>query len=81
MCYGSPVVATKIPGSGLPWRHGEGRSGGNVEPRNPQALADGILKAVGNAEFYGKGAKELFQERFTLPMMIDNTLKIYEETK
>lgn len=81
MSCGKPVVATNIPGSGVPWVNREGQSGVNVEPRDPKALADGILKAVGNAEFYGQGAKELFQERFTLPMMIDNTLKIYEETK
>ena len=81
MSCGKPVVATNIPGSGVPWVNREGQSGVNVEPRDPKALADGILKAVGNAETYGKGAKELFEERFTLPMMIDNTLKIYEETK
>jgi rhamnosyl/mannosyltransferase len=79
MSCGKPVVATRIPGSGVPWVNRDGQSGVNVEPRNPEALAEGILRDVQNAQSFGQGARDLFLERYTLDMMINKTIQIYEK--
>lgn len=79
MSCGKPIVATRIPGSGVSWVNRDGFSGLNVEPRDAKALADAIMEICG--EDYGKfsaGARERFAETFTKEIMIDNCLKIYE---
>jgi rhamnosyl/mannosyltransferase len=78
MSCGKPVVATRIPGSGVSWVNQDGVSGVNVPPRDPAALADGILRALREAQTLGPGAAELFRERYTLDRMIDKILHIYD---
>lgn len=78
MSCGKPVVATLIPASGVSWVNRDGFSGINVKPRDPEALAEGILEAVRNSAQWGKGASQLFQERYTLSSMINKTIKLYE---
>ncbi|MCR5518878.1 MAG: glycosyltransferase [Bacteroidales bacterium] len=79
MSCGKPVVATRIPGSGVPWVNLDGQSGVNVEPRDPAALAEGIRRDLQNAPAFGQGARKLFQERYTLDSMINKTIQIYEQ--
>lgn len=73
-----PVVATQIPESGVSWVNAHGVSGINVQPCDPEALAQGIEQAYARKEELGRGARALFLERYTLDAMIDKTIKIYE---
>lgn len=79
MSCGKPVVATKIPASGVPWVNADGISGVNVEPGSPEDLARGMERAYEKREEYGKGASALFRERYTLDKMIDNIIQVYEK--
>ena len=78
MSCGKPVVATRIPGSGVSWVNCDGVSGVNVPPRDAAALAEGILRAYRDAATLGPGAAVLFRERYTLDKMIDKIIHIYE---
>lgn len=78
MSCGKPVVATEIPGSGVPWVNDNGVSGVNVLPADPKALAHGIETAYKMKDTLGNGAKALFRQRYTIDGMIDNIIKVYE---
>ena len=43
MSAGKPIVATKIPGSGVSWVNAHKESGLNVEPKDSEALADAFI--------------------------------------
>ncbi len=80
MSCGKPVVATKIPHSGVAWVNEDLVSGVNVEPENAEALAQGILFVTENADRYYKfckGAKERYERFFTYEKMIDESMKLY----
>ncbi|MDO5442417.1 MAG: glycosyltransferase [Bacteroidia bacterium] len=79
MSCGKPVVATRIPGSGVSWVNEDGVSGINVEPEDSKALAEAI-KAVceGGYDAFCAGARARFERNFTRKGMIDNCLKLYE---
>ena len=82
MSCGKPVVATRIPQSGVSWVNKEGISGLNVEPGKAQELAEAIERITGNAETYqrfSEGAKTRYQEMFTKERMIEKCLTIYLE--
>ncbi len=82
MSVGTPVVATRIPGSGVSWVNKEGVSGLNVEPRDPEALAKAIL-AITKDEIvhksFGEGARSRFEEMFRKELMITELENIYEK--
>lgn len=64
---GVPCVCTDIPGAR--WAIKETGMGEIVEPKNPQALAEGILKVMENQRKYlqnFKKAKEVFDYKITL---------------
>lgn len=78
-----PVVATKIPESGVSWVNVDGVSGKNVEPGNAEALAmaiKGILESS-DYEHYCVGATKRYSEMFTYESMINNCLKLYQTCK
>lgn len=52
MSCGKPVVATRIPQSGVSWVNEEGVSGMNAEPGNAQDLARAIEAVTENGEVY-----------------------------
>ena len=52
MSCAKPVVATNIPGSGVPWVNAHGVSGLNVEPENPAALAKAIVEITASDAVY-----------------------------
>lgn len=82
MSCGKPVVATRIPQSGVSWVNKEGMSGLNVEPGKAQDLAKAIEKITGNTETYqqfSEGAKRRYQDIFTKERMIEKCLTIYLE--
>lgn len=80
MSCGMPVIATEIPGSGVAWVNAHGRSGLNVPPRNPVALAAAIVAATASANMhrtYRRGARLRYEEIFTETDMLDNILNVY----
>ena len=82
MSCGRPVVATRIPESGVAWVNEDGVSGLNVDPGDPEALADAIRRICDDRETwlrYAEGAKLRFERMFTAQGMIDKMTDIYEE--
>ena len=78
MSCGTPVVATRIPGSGVSWVNAHEKSGINVPVRDSEALAQAIVKVCENRDLYGPAAKRRFQENFTHDVMIERCKRIYE---
>ena len=77
MSCGKPVVATRIPGSGVSWVNQEGVSGLNVPPADAAALAEAIRRVADGRERFGADARSLFEERYTFDGMIDGILAVY----
>lgn len=81
MSCGKPVVATNIPGSGTSWVNAHGESGLNVEPCNPQQLAEAILSITRDErtyQRYSQQARQRYESVFTKRTMIDKLLDIYK---
>lgn len=84
MSLGKPVIATKIPESGVSWVNADGKSGLNVPVKDPEALAEAIQRICTNEDLYeqfSSGAKNRFEENFTIDGMIERTIKIYTDEK
>ena len=82
MSCGKPIVATRIPESGVAWVNEDGVSGLNVEPGDPAALADAIRRICGDRQtwqHYAEGARMRFERMFTANGMIDKMIDIYEK--
>ena len=82
MSCGRPVVATRIPGSGVPWVNEHGFSGLNVDPGSARQLADAILEITADPETYRRycgNAVERYRTMFTKKAMIDKCLDIYNK--
>ena len=80
MSCGKPVVATRIPGSGVSWVNEHGVSGLNVTPGNAGELADAILQiTLNNCNFasYSGNARQRYLDNFTFYKMIQNVINIY----
>lgn len=80
MSCGKPVVATRIPHSGVAWVNQHGVSGLNVTPGNARELAQAIQHIADDDavyEQYAVSAKNRYHDLFTKERMIDNSLKIY----
>lgn len=75
-----PIVATKIPGSGVSWVNEDGVSGENVQPGDSKALAKTIRKILDDFVLYRKyseGAFMRYEKMFQLDDMINHCLSIY----
>lgn len=84
MSCGKPLVATRIPASGVSWVNEHGVSGLNAEPEDAQDLAKAINAVLSDEEQYRKfaeGAKKRFETVFTRKKMIDDMIKTYEDKK
>ena len=82
MSCGKPVVATRIPESGVSWVNEDGVSGYNVEPEQAEALADAIVRIVSDPQQYAAlaaGARKRYETLFTQEKMIDKCLTLYRE--
>lgn len=80
MSCGKPVIATKIPHSGVSWVNAHGCSGLNVTPGNSLEMAEAIKAIVEDKEAYdaySQGAIKRYHETFTKEHMIDQCLNIY----
>lgn len=80
MSLGKPVVATRIPQSGVSWVNAHGESGRNVTPCCAEELADAIVDITHDEKTYRAycdGARLRWQNYFTLDKMIDDVMSIY----
>lgn len=82
MSLGKPVIATRIPQSGVSWVNAHGVSGLNASPCDAKDLAEKIKAVADDEHSYNKfcqGAAERYKQMFTKDMMIDNIRAIYSE--
>lgn len=82
MSCGKPVVATRIPHSGVAWVNEHGFSGLDVEPENARLLAEAIARIAEKDEVYREyaaHAEQRYRELFTKERMIEKCLNIYRE--
>ena len=82
MSAGKPVVATKIPGSGVSWVNAHKESGINVEPKDSEALATAFKKILKSEEVYkdySVRATRRYWDMFTKSKMIDKCIDIYKQ--
>lgn len=82
MSLGKPVVATRIPHSGVSWVNAHGVSGLNVEPCDSLRLAEAIRAVLSDESAYAaysEGARRRYRELFTKEMMIDKVITIYDK--
>lgn len=80
MAHGLPIVATEIPGSGVPWVNQHGISGLNVPVKDPIQLAAAchqILSSSSLHQKYAVGARQRFLDIFTEDISIRNILNLY----
>lgn len=84
MSCGKPVVATRIPQSGVAWVNAHGVSGLNVEPRNARQLAEAIRAIADDeatCETYSRRAAQRYRELFTKDKMISKCAGIYQDPR
>ena len=79
MSCGTPVVATRIPESGVSWVNEEGVSGLNAEPADVRSLADAILGVEEKEKQFSDGAKRRFGQLFSKEIMINKIIATYED--
>ena len=82
MSLGKPVIATKIPESGVSWVNADGVSGLNVPVRDATALAEAIRRICSDDSLHqvlAQGARNRYLESFTIERMIEKTIKVYND--
>lgn len=81
MSAGIPVIATKIPESGTAWVNEDGFSGINVEPRDPEELAEAVIRICSDGltrHTFGKNAMDRFEKLFRSEIMTNKIKQLYE---
>jgi len=81
MSCGRPVIATKVPESGVSWVNDDGVSGLNVPIRDSEAIAravEAICSDTAKWQRYSDGARKRFEEMFHFERMIEKIKQIYE---
>ncbi len=81
MAYGLPIVASDIPGSGVPWVNKHGLSGLNVPVGDPIALAEAFKKILASEILQnelGNGARQRFLTEFTEAVSVAKILSVYD---
>ena len=74
-----PVVATKIPGSGVSWVNEDGGSGRNVTPGEPEEYAAAIQEMTEKSKIFGESAYLRFLNCFQRNQMILKIKQLYED--
>ncbi len=74
-----PVVATRIPQSGVSWVNAHGKSGLNVTPGKPDEYAAAIKEVTAKGTKFGESAYLRFLNCFTRERMLLNIRRIYEK--
>jgi len=81
MAYGLPIVATNIPGSGVPWVNQHGVTGVNVPVGDPIALAQACNQILNSEEDrirFSAGARRRFETEFTEDVFVKRMLATYD---
>ncbi len=82
MSEGRPLIATKIPASGVSWVNEDEVSGINVDPCDSKAIADAIksiTKDKATWQRYSDGSRQRFAKYFTKEKMLAGCLALYSE--
>ena len=82
MSLEKPVIATKIPESGVSWVNADGVSGLNVPVRDATALSEAIRRICSDDSLHqvlAQGARSRYLENFTIERMIEKTIKVYND--
>lgn len=80
MSFSKPIVATNIPGSGVPWVNEHEVTGLNVEVENAVELANSIKMILSNpalARKYGEAAFRRYSDIFKKESMTNSFIKLY----
>jgi glycosyltransferase involved in cell wall biosynthesis len=80
MCAGLPVVATRV--GGIPSMVDHGVDGLLVDPRNPSAMAEAILKILGDADLrcrLAKAAREKAWKTHKPDIVAEQTVGVYRK--
>ena len=80
MATGLPVVASYV--GGIPELIIHGKNGFLVSPTSKKGIKNTIIKLLQNQKLrqnVGKTGREIFESRFSLPQMVKNYLKVYNE--
>jgi L-malate glycosyltransferase len=80
MAAGRPVVATRVGGN--PEVVVDGESGLLVPPKDPQALADAVLRLLRDRELarrLGEAARRRIESEFTLEQMVQRLESLYDD--
>jgi rhamnosyl/mannosyltransferase len=75
-----PVVATRIPHSGVSWVNEDGVSGRNVTPGKPEEYAATIQEVTTNCAEFGESAYLRYLNCFTREQMILKIKELYEDS-
>ncbi len=81
MTYGLPIVASEIPGSGVPWVNQHGVSGLNVPVGDSIALAEACNQILMSPELrkrLSEGARQRFAAEFTEEVSVSRMMQTYE---
>lgn len=81
MAYGLPIVATDIPGSGVPWVNQHGISGLNVPVGDSKALAEACNQVLASEELrsrLSRGARQRFLAEFTEDKAVRRMMATYD---
>ncbi|MFN7506811.1 MAG: glycosyltransferase, partial [Limnobacter sp.] len=82
MAHGVPIVASNIPGSGVPWVNQHGQTGLNVPVGDPKELATACNKILASEELRNKlsvGARRRFLSEFTEDVSVNRMIAIYKK--
>ncbi|MDD5568664.1 MAG: lipopolysaccharide heptosyltransferase II [Candidatus Omnitrophica bacterium] len=77
---GVPVVATKV--GGVVDIIENGRTGLMVAPSDPQSMAEAVIKIYKDPELarnFAEAAYQKVKERYSVELMVDNTLDVYKD--
>ncbi len=79
-CF-KPVISTKL-NTGVEFVNKDKATGFVVEPNSPEALQKAIAKLIANKALalkLGRNARKRVEKKFSLSVMAENTLKIYQD--
>lgn len=77
MASGLPLVCTKLSPSGSDWINQDGETGFVIPPKDPQAIANAILKIQNNYTKISKRSQKRFKIFFSLFKMVESSIAIY----
>ncbi|AFZ47593.1 glycosyl transferase group 1 [Cyanobacterium stanieri PCC 7202] len=81
MSLGKPIIGTSV--GGIPEQVYDNVNGFIVEPRNPQQIADSLVKLIENPDLRAKFAKnsyQRYQQFFSSEIMVSKTVELYEQS-